>query len=293
MNKVFNVHTDPCTCGSGKTFINCCFSIADTVPPPPPSGYSNKKCYAQCLEDCSPGISREHYISKSVLDLLGPPSFEVSGFPWVPEGSSRIVSTNSLVMNKLCTRHNSALSGLDALAQRFFRFTLNHLTGQEVLLIRGSELERWMLKVYTGVVASGNIQRNGQPLSRELPSLEFLEYLFYRKPLPEGCGLKFLLFNPEQKPLNTAAFALLYEKSTGIWGFILSISFMQLLFSLRPIEDPRLLPGACEGIRHHPTGISIEAGSKKKIVHFGWPEGSSVRIVFESDQFPQVFKDGE
>jgi hypothetical protein len=46
---------------------------------------------------------------------------DVSGFPWMKDGESRIMSFGSLTTNRLCSAHNHALSPLAAVAGQFFQ----------------------------------------------------------------------------------------------------------------------------------------------------------------------------
>jgi hypothetical protein len=95
-----------------------------TAPPPPKTGISLPGCYASHLADCSPKISLEHHISKSLPDVLNfDNDLRVSGPKW-QEGEEKKLPPNALTSKILCKRHNSALSVLDEQSERF----LTHLT---------------------------------------------------------------------------------------------------------------------------------------------------------------------
>jgi hypothetical protein len=51
-------------------------------PPGPQTRFSHPSCYLAGTDDCSERISREHYMSKSVLDQLGN-TLRVTGMPWL------------------------------------------------------------------------------------------------------------------------------------------------------------------------------------------------------------------
>ncbi len=70
------------------------------------------KCYAKNLGNCQGLITREHYISKSVLEIAGK-KIQVSGFPWQENNKPIDIGINSLASNILCEFHNSQLSPLD------------------------------------------------------------------------------------------------------------------------------------------------------------------------------------
>lgn len=124
------LESDPCPCRSGRSFSKCCLGVdlqlrpagSRTTPKPPRTGESNPRCYASILNDCSATISREHYLSKCVLEMLSESNmialenFRVQG----AEGT-KLVSLASLTGKILCDRHNSALSALDTIASGFYK----------------------------------------------------------------------------------------------------------------------------------------------------------------------------
>src|SRR5271163_1432409 len=119
-----------CPCESGKVLRSCCLAAdgalrpvaAVTCPAAPKTGIRNDACYAAALADCSADISREHYISHGLLRLL---SIEgrvtVDGFSWQKADASGKVGPAALTGKMLCSRHNRALSPLDAVASRLFQ----------------------------------------------------------------------------------------------------------------------------------------------------------------------------
>lgn len=82
------------------------------------TGFSHPECYASDLADCSREMSREHYVSESVLRAIdgGGKSIEVRGLPWQPNGASQRISTAALTEQVLCKRHNQALTRDDGWA---------------------------------------------------------------------------------------------------------------------------------------------------------------------------------
>lgn len=167
----------PCPCGSGNNAGSCCRLFngswrkapRSATPAGPVTGVSNPKCYMRATGNCSDNISKEHYISRSVLaslDMAG--TQKIAGVPWRALKAFHIVPTDSLVAKVLCERHNVALSPLDAEAGRLIR-TIGeydrkfhkkpHLT--EIKLFCGEELEKWMLKTVCGIVAAKAVARGG------------------------------------------------------------------------------------------------------------------------------------
>lgn len=162
-----NIHVDRCLCGSRRLMRDCCLcERRDTKPPGPQTGYSHPSCFGRVLQDCSPAISHEHYISHGILALFHGKGITISGMPWIPDDQRKRVSRASLTGKMLCERHNHALSPLDATAAEFFRLFTTEWTGEEVdvFLTRGYDLERWLLKMLCGLVASGNATLDGNRL---------------------------------------------------------------------------------------------------------------------------------
>src|SRR4051794_27298208 len=116
----------PCPCGSTRKAWKCHATDDGNWRAEPwranlpdgPTGYSHERCYARTLEDCSTRISREHYLSATLLREIGShPLLEGLSFL---NGESKRLSVDALASNMLCTRHNTALSPLDAEAERAF-----------------------------------------------------------------------------------------------------------------------------------------------------------------------------
>src|SRR5271157_6041085 len=157
-----NPFADKCLCGSGRILLECC--LKDCRPPRnrARTGRSNRRCYAAPLCDCSPTISREHYITEGVLKLIGDP-ITIKGFPW--QGEEMTLPTKDLTSKILCQRHNPALSELDKVGIRFFEKLraarvenpLSHtVASSHIYLFRGEMVELWMLKVLYGLIVSKN-----------------------------------------------------------------------------------------------------------------------------------------
>ena len=155
---------------------------------------SNPRCYARSLCDCSDKLSREHYISASVLELLGE-MHTISNASWLSPGqSSNPLPVGALGSNVLCERHNNALSDLDACAKEFFGWLLRALSKSQVpapdqkLRVDGDKLERWVLKACCGALASGNLLEDATRVSRE-PPRKWLDILFSESAWEVDTGL--------------------------------------------------------------------------------------------------------
>jgi hypothetical protein len=272
-----NVFIDSCTCGSGKVFVDCCFAPLDTRPPGAPTGYAHPACYARELGDCSPSSSREHFVSRNILDLLGPGQAQVQGLHWLQPGETKLLDPRALATRVLCERHNNALSPLDALAGRFFRFVRGDETKFTELVIPGYELERWMLKVLCGIMVKGMGTVNCQQLDPMEPKLELNQTLFERAAIPEGCGLSYLL---EEQPAITHESLELYvmsEEPVGVFGLGFRLGYFRLLFTLAQVTSTPKGDGL-PGLNHHPKCIVITGHGPDREVHFGWPEGKAAYL---------------
>jgi hypothetical protein len=122
--------------------------------------------------DCSPDLSAEHYMSRSVLEALGN-TVAIGGVPWLPLGERREIGINKLTAKILCRRHNAALSALDSAGGEFARRVrsihsdLNRKSlsrKHSLVLMSGEALELWMLKAACGLFYSKNAARDGTRL---------------------------------------------------------------------------------------------------------------------------------
>lgn len=115
-----------------------------------PPTVHEKKCWAECLGDCSGRLSREHVVSKMFFEG-GPIS--IKGFDWT-QGEEREIGLSSAVSKVLCRTHNSRLSPLDAeiknIREYFRKFSKLVIKGNQVEefvgKIDGVKFEQWLLK---------------------------------------------------------------------------------------------------------------------------------------------------
>jgi hypothetical protein len=193
------VLSGPCPCGSGKSAHRCCFNGRVWHKPPvvlglrtlPPAGRV-EKCYMKDLGSCIPPISGEHIISNSVSQvLMGDGEFSISGLPWLEAGEVKIIPTPQA--NCLCTKHNSAISPLDAAADCFFaslKLYLEHPAGSRHMIVSGHDLERWLLKTAKAAAVSRNLARGRERLSGAFSrDAAILDMLDDPRHWPAGAGL--------------------------------------------------------------------------------------------------------
>lgn len=147
----------PCGCGSNREFGMCCLKDGKIVlshktisPPLPGTGRAHKKCVLGWTNDCCEKISGDHFVSEAVLKVLKQKQIVLSTRNF---SRTHSLGSSSLKVNRLCRRHNSALSTIDSEAARFFAAFARideSLSGgsvsQRLYFFHGLDLERWLLK---------------------------------------------------------------------------------------------------------------------------------------------------
>ena len=196
-----------CPCGSGKGIASCHLDVDGRLrkpapslnPPGPPTGYSHAGCYLRGTADCSEQISREHYISRSVLDQLGQ-FIRVSGAPWQKPGEQLETSIGNLTAKILCKRHNEALSPLDDEAASFFSTLAKALVDLDrktlsrkpiFHLTSGDALELWVLKVACGLYFSVGAKDRVKLTDSHTIDLQLAQRAFFMREWEPRAGLYF------------------------------------------------------------------------------------------------------
>jgi hypothetical protein len=208
-------------------------SATPTRPSGDATGYAHPRCYARGLNDCSKKISREHYISRNVLELLGG-SAETSGFQWL-NGNEVSLPADALASKILCERHNSALSPLDAATGHLFG-TLRNIDAAladdappsttETYVVNGPDIQRWLLKCLIGLTSSGSVQ---PPALREHDYC--VRILFGEATWKPGWGL-YLSPGPISQAYNGLSVAILNGQDGTTWGARFNIAGLRFVLSL-------------------------------------------------------------
>ncbi len=256
--------------------------FVNTIPPLPLTGYSNPRCYANLLHDCSTSTTAEHVISESVLELVFPDAKQIEqyGGSWNPPGESRKMSIKNMSAKVLCSRHNQALSGLDDIGRKFFEFLRSDLPGNRILMINGYELERWMLKVLCGFLASGwGPHKQGTWTAPR----NWLEILFGSDIVPFPGGLSLLRGKDIRAPNNQIG---VFPAESDMLGSFNGIAFIiggiHFLFFMGPPQRNIPLNVFKSGwqIRYRPTCLLMIGASGQHEIHFGAPPwGGIVKIM--------------
>ena len=246
------------------------------------AGFAHPKCFARDLNDCSRKISREHFISRGLMSIIGASkSSTLRGPAWMEGADEMVISTESLSSNILCEKHNSDLSTFD---EEMIKF-IGHLTGQGTqsgaLELSGNLIEKWFLKAYSGFLASGYAHKNlrGWPASETT-----LGILFGNKNLASDCGLYFLSGSHQDEQNALAFFPLQGLEPRSVAGIAFLISGFPFLFLVtRPW--PELVRNISPlRMRYRPQVINIRHGKNELEVETGWRTGEIVEIDI-SDPF--------
>jgi hypothetical protein len=233
------------------------------------------KCIASHLGDCSRGLSREHFISESVLRLVGT-SVRVSGFPWQQPGQAQEIGVGSLTSKILCTRHNEALSPLDSAAKDFLaplKAVFDQAIGEghfadEDFPIQADRLELWLLKVLCGLLA----------VSRKYPvPRSWTELLFETRQFTADQGLHiFGESGPASWYFNLLRVISVGGKANGIAGAKFGLGGLAFLLAL---GTPRFSDSNVQSI-HRPETILIHKGPNTKRFQLSWGPYKGAGSVF-------------
>lgn len=161
-------------------------------------GYSHPKCYARKTNKCSEKISGEHIISDNILELFEhDKTVKITGLPWIEHQTFNLLSRKALVSNILCSHHNSLLSKYDTEAGQLMRCIGEYDAGfnnpnpaNEHRTFNGDYIERWMLKIVCGLVASKQVSSGGSKVEVSL-SDQLVDILFEGAKFPDKWGLYF------------------------------------------------------------------------------------------------------
>ena len=251
------------------------------------------KCWAAPLGSCSQSQSREHLISRAILDE-GP--VQVQGFPWCRD-EPRTVGVRSFTSKILCTKHNNSLSHADFAGVTAFRAFASHqvYTSRRLEIKRskrrgpiktfridGQGLELWMMKTAINLCYACDLFPR-DPLHR-LPS-EMVETVFGRRPLCRTCGL-YLASSPTERltPGPTWGFIPLITPELNLVGGIFDIRGWRFVFFIE--APPRhhsfqfasnLVADPSYNLAHRPERLRTEDGSSSllSVIRFDWAAPSN------------------
>lgn len=118
------------------------------------------KCYAENIGGCSAGISREHYISKALLELSkdSDGAVVIDGLP--SKDGLRLKTKNAAVSKILCANHNSKLSSYDTCFSDFVKSLIdfNQSRDNKKIILDGKDTTCWLIKTFLGNLVARNLQ---------------------------------------------------------------------------------------------------------------------------------------
>lgn len=232
------------------------------------TGHRHAKCFASPDENCSTTISREHFISETLLRQIElNKTAKIAGLSWQQPKTFDIIPLKGLASKILCDRHNSALSPLDATMGAFSQAIADidrdlHPDADAPRFQRrqfcGEDLERWMLKCLIGMSVSGNIGGGLNP--------KCLDLLYDRIPWPTGWGLYWLI---DRGPVAHHASSFLIE--TNVHPQTNVIMFVR--FTMRGLPLGLCLgkpdqPSAFGILR--PSALSFRSGHRRRQIMLRW-----------------------
>jgi hypothetical protein len=130
----------------------------------------NPSCYLSPMCNCSAKLSKEHFVSRNILEKLTKDTLKFENAGHFFGGKNFVeIGIDGFSSKVLCDNHNSALSLLDSVAglafERIEKLTKDmvttHVKGfrlNSFHIASGLDIERWMIKVFCGLVAAGKIR---------------------------------------------------------------------------------------------------------------------------------------
>jgi hypothetical protein len=230
------------------------------------------RCYAANLGGCKPPISSEHFISRGILEQIGP-KILIDGLPWA--GKQVALPATSLGSNVLCKHHNSLLSDVDVEAASMFRCAKDVREGKRFgeILLDGDKIERWSLKVLSGLLASGNTRRaDGTSTKGFAPPANWNRVLFGQVPMPADCGLHFFEQPQSDGKQELAVTINSHAEDNRIYGITVQMMGLNLHLCLQKLVWER--PEKCI---LRPRAIYFPTiGSTMR---FSWADGGTQTII--------------
>lgn len=156
----------------------------------------------------------------------------------------------------------------------------DHERSDSVLLVRGGELERWMLKLLCGLYASGWAQTGTGALPDWSPPRTWLEVLFGQEDVPEPGGLYVPITKGQMADNEIHLFPSykLDDPSRMLLGCLLA--GVPFLFAM---GDAELSDGGSVNgvrVRYRPQTVIYEGRYGSREINFGWREGTIVKMIF-------------
>lgn len=234
------------------------------------------KCFLTGYGECSAKISREHYISKTVLNAMsdGERGVKVGGLPWQPPMRFETFGINSLQVKSLCTSHNNRLAYLDSAGGKLFR-TLNDVDKNPknvpaLTQVNGHLTERWFLKILSGLAVAAGFGNGSVP--------ERWKNLLTGGEWTDGWGIYIL---PPVNPEDVFVFANEFYIEThinpdnkAILAATFRVAGVPFLLVLGRPDNPALF-----GV-HRPRGLIFRLPDGERRLEFLWESPTNRAIIY-------------
>jgi hypothetical protein len=210
---------------------------------------ANDRCYLSPLGGCGLKITKEHFVSRNILERIATKTLRFENAGHFFGGKNLVeIGIDDFSAKVLCDKHNSSLSDLDTSAGLAFS-TIEALSEDLVgtatpggpddvfHLSSGLDIERWMVKVYCGMVAAKKIRGlSGKVVQRTDLDRLLLEALVGIASLPAPLGLYVHTFVGQTLTSKSLSFGTvqLTDGSGGVGGLMLSLGVMHFVLVTSP-----------------------------------------------------------
>lgn len=288
-----------CGCESGRQWMGCHMeggSIKSKPkninPKPPVSGKSISKCHFAFTNNCGRKISREHVLSRAVLNEIS-----TTGKVTLDDGlTQRTVSLDSdtLITKSLCGRHNEGFGAIDQEAGRLIRAVRKAheglsnwgLTGpeQKHFLFDGFDIERWLLKTMLNAARARLSDMPGRIIPIEIKR-------WFGENLRAPYGLYVRTIGTDPGPLSIriareAKLQLIYD-GVVLSGISVSLAGLELSFIVQGRSVRSLRFQASHVYR--PKALNFFEGRNIVALFFGWSSaGSEILWISRNNPNPKI-----
>ena len=213
------------------------------------STFENDRCYLSPLRCCGAKITKEHFISRAILERITAGTLRFEGSGHLFGGKRQVeIGIDDFCANVLCDAHNSSLSPLDTAAALAFS-TIESLAGDcmdvsglergrsSFHISSGRDIERWMIKVYCGLLAAKKIRSaSGRTVERDALEPYVLSSLLGATSLPNPLGLYMVTFAGQQLKPGGLSFGTIHltDGSDEVGGITLSLGVMTFVLVTSP-----------------------------------------------------------
>lgn len=239
-------------------------------------------CWARCLGGCTTS-SREHVISRSVLQVGGKGPVVTEGLYRIPDGQYDV---NALVARVLCRKHNSALANLDGHVGVLSHYLneLHRAPANKPHQVDGTILERWVCKTVVSYIAAGWTAGTRRGVNDSI-----VRFVFGLESPPNGVALYSLHGPPlEQKSSAEVRVQILWAgRQVGdhaqASGAVISLNGVQMFLTLTPEAANAVAIGSATWfspettVKKRPIGVTISGeGGVLGMLLISWPRIGSV-----------------